>query len=247
MTIDFEERPSDSPYIESVTRGRTLGAGETIRPGETHWHLVFTRLHGQLMPFVVGPWSSSGVVQYGPDAEILWVKFSLGTFMPHLPTRDILNLETRLPTGTRQSFWLKSATWRLPDFENVETFVDWLVREEVLVHDPVVSAALENQAPAVADRTVRYHFLRATGQTQGHIYQMRRAQHAADLLARGRSILDTVDEAGYYDQPHLTRALKRFIGYTPAQLFQPSQAACQSVQDAAAEPDYPTDVLTEAW
>lgn len=252
MTIAFEERPSDSPYIASVTCGRTLRAGAPIRPAEVHWHMVFTRLQDQVLSFVVGPLSTAGIVHYGPDAEVLWVKFSLGTFMPHLPTRALRDHETRLPEGTRQSFWLHSTAWQLPDFENVETFVDRLVREEVLVHDPVVRDALaERDAVAdrpagIADRTVRHRFLRATGQTQAHIRQWRRAQHAADLLARGVSILDTVDAAGYFDQPHLTRALKRFIGRTPAELLRMRQTACHSVQDSAPELDYHTNVLTEA-
>jgi AraC-like DNA-binding protein len=33
------------------------------------------------------------------------------------------------------------------------------------------------------------------------------------------SILDTVYQAGYFDQAHLTRSLRRFIGQTPAQLM----------------------------
>jgi AraC-like DNA-binding protein len=37
------------------------------------------------------------------------------------------------------------------------------------------------------------------------------------------SIGDVVYQAGYADQPHLTRSLKRFIGYTPAQLAQLAQ------------------------
>jgi methylphosphotriester-DNA--protein-cysteine methyltransferase len=48
---------------------------------------------------------------------------------------------------------------------------------------------------------------------------MKRAQHAQALLQQGGSILDTVDEAGYFDQPHLTRSLKQFIGYTPVQII----------------------------
>jgi methylphosphotriester-DNA--protein-cysteine methyltransferase len=52
---------------------------------------------------------------------------------------------------------------------------------------------------------------------------MQRAQHAQALLQQGVSILDTVDEAGYFDQPHLTRSLKQFIGYTPAQIIRLSQ------------------------
>jgi AraC-like DNA-binding protein len=39
------------------------------------------------------------------------------------------------------------------------------------------------------------------------------------MLERGVPILDTVDQAGYADQPHLTRAMRRFWGYTPAQIL----------------------------
>jgi AraC-like DNA-binding protein len=38
------------------------------------------------------------------------------------------------------------------------------------------------------------------------------------LLRQGVAIFDTAEQAGYADQPHLTRSLKRLIGLTPAQL-----------------------------
>jgi AraC-like DNA-binding protein len=64
---------------------------------------------------------------------------------------------------------------------------------------------------------VQYHFLHATGLTYRKIQQITRARRAYALLEQGVSILDTVYEAGYADQPHLTRSLKRFFGQTPAQ------------------------------
>jgi hypothetical protein len=36
---------------------------------------------------------------------------------------------------------------------------------------------------------------------------------------KNESILDTVDLAGYADQPHLTGSLKRYMGQTPAQIL----------------------------
>ena len=42
---------------------------------------------------------------------------------------------------------------------------------------------------------------------------------AVALLKQGKSILDAAYEAGYYDQPHLTRSLKHYIGLTPAQVM----------------------------
>ena len=33
-----------------------------------------------------------------------------------------------------------------------------------------------------------------------------------------RPIADVVFDAGYYDQPHLTRSLRELIGYTPGEV-----------------------------
>ena len=55
--------------------------------------------------------------------------------------------------------------------------------------------------------------------TYSTIRQIERARHATRLLRAGVSIPDAVDEAGYYDQAHLTRSLKRLIGQTPAQVL----------------------------
>ena len=243
MSIIFEERLSDSPYIETVTHGYTASAGSTIRPAEVHWHMVFSKHDGRIHPLIVGPLKSSGVVSYGAGAEILWIKFKLGSFMPHLPIKQVMDVETLLPGGAGKTFWLKSSTWQFPSHENVETFIDRLVRENVLARDPMVDAALKDQPQAMPSRTVRHRFLRATGLPQNHIRQFERAQRAEALLKQGVSILDTVDAAGYFDQPHLTRALKHWIGYTPAQLLRMSQRACQTVQDSLRQPEYDTGVL----
>jgi hypothetical protein len=226
MSILFEERLSDSPYVETVTRGRTALDGSTIRPAETCCHMVLRRLNGKVDLLVVGPWTSAGVISYTEGAELLWIKFKLGTFLPHLPTRHLLDRETILPGAARRSFWLDGSAWQFPDYENADTFVKRLVRAGVLACDPVVNAALQDHQDhqeEMPSRTVRHRFLRATGLNASRIRQVKRAQHAQALLRQGVSILDTVDEAGYFDQPHLTRSLKQFIGYTPAQIIRSSQ------------------------
>ena len=223
MSFIYEERSSDSPYVETITQGRTASDGSTIRPAECHWHMVLVRLNGNVQLLVVGPLTTAGVLPYTEGAEILWIKFKLGTFMPHLPTRDFLDVETILPGAASNSFWLKGSAWQFPDNNNAETFIDRLVRDDVLVCDPVVNATLQDHLPEMPSRTVRHRFLRATGLTQSHIRQMKRAQQAEALLQQGVSILDTVYEVGYFDQPHLTRSLKRWIGHTPAQIIRLSK------------------------
>lgn len=217
MSLVYEERLSDSPYVELITHGRTIGSSSTVRPSEVNWHMVFVKYNGQAQPLVVGPLTSSGVVNFTEGVELLWIKFKLGTFMPHLPVKDFLDVETGIPTASSKSFWLKGSAWQFPSFENADTFVDRLVHDDILTSDPVVKAALQDETSETPSRTVRHRFLRATGLTQKHIRQFERAKYAASLLEQGVSILDTVHEAGYFDQPHLTRSLKRFIGKTPGQ------------------------------
>jgi AraC-like DNA-binding protein len=224
MSLISEERLSDSPYIESVTRGWTMKEGSTIRPAEIHWHMVFVKHSGGTLPLVVGPLTSSGTASWGEGGEILWIKFKLGVFMPHLPAKNYLDGEQTLPDASSERFWWKGAARQFPTYENVETFIERLVRDDDLVRDPVVDAALQDQPVEISARTVRHRFLQATGQTQSHIRQYERAIKAASLLRHGVSILDTVFETGYFDQPHLTRSLKQFVGHTPAQIIRDSQS-----------------------
>jgi hypothetical protein len=227
VTIISEDRFSDSPYVDLVSRGWTVSDGSAIRPAECNWHMVFVKHPGGAIPYVVGPLKTSGVATWGAGAEILWIRFRLGTFMPHMRVKHYLDVETALPGAASRKFWLKGSSWQFPDYENVETFVNKLMRDEILVRDPVVHAVLQGHPQDMASRTVRDRFLRTTGLTQTHIYQVERAKRAAALLRQGFSILDTVDEAGYFDQPHLTRALKHWIGYTPAQIASTSIATSQ--------------------
>lgn len=246
MTIFAETRPSGSDLIEAVTHGKTLAPGASLRPAEAHWHMVFARQDDWQQAFLVGPWSSAGEVSYGGRAEILWIKFKLGVFMPHLPTLRFRDTELILPPAAgRATFWLHGSAWQFPDFEDVESFVGRLVREGTLVRDPLVQESLRDQAwggqasqagsppgklpsgamppgasPPVASRTLRHRFLQSAGLSHSQIFQFQRALHAADLLERGVPILDVVFAAGYYDQPHLTRALKHWVGRTPGEISQ---------------------------
>jgi methylphosphotriester-DNA--protein-cysteine methyltransferase len=112
----------------------------------------------------------------------------------------------------------------------------------MLAHDPVVEAALQGYPveKTLTIRTVQRHFLGATGLTQAAIHQIERAHRAAELLQRGVSILDTVHQAGYSDQPHLTKSLKRLLGRTPAQLagIRNPQARTRGVDSGGAGTSY---------
>jgi hypothetical protein len=224
LFVDLKSRNSDSPFAELIQHGRVGRDGSTIRPAEIHWHLVVSRYRGHAFMVLGGPLTASGVVTVPEGAEIVWIKLKLGAFMPHLPTRDFVDAETILPEASSRSFWLHGSAWPFPDYENADTFLDRLAADGTLLRDPLVHEVLEGSPQELSARTIRHRFQRATGLTHRQVRQFERAQQATALLERGVPILDAVFEAGYYDQPHLTRALKHWIGLTPAQI-QPSTHA----------------------
>jgi hypothetical protein len=160
---------------------------------------------------------------YMADAEFLYITFKLGTFMPHLPVRNLLDVGTALPQATNKSFWLNGSAWQFPDYENADTFVDRLVRAGLLMCDGIVDAVLQGHPQELSPRSTQRRFLLATGLTQRYIHHVERARRAAVLLQQGAPVLDTVYQSGYFDQPHMTRALKHLIGQTPAQISRLNQ------------------------
>ncbi len=219
MTFVAEGRLSDSPYVDSIWRGRADADHTLMCPADGRWNLCFTNLNGRMQISAEGAMSKAVPKTHIEGVDWLVIKFKLGVFLPGVPARKYLDGAALLPEAARQSFWLHSSAWEMPDYENADTFVDWLVRDDAVQLNPVVSTALQDRPQTVAERTLRHHFLRTIGLTQSHIRQIERARDAMTLLQHDVSILDVVDRLGYADQPHLTRSLKRFMGYTPTQVM----------------------------
>ncbi|HLY29286.1 MAG TPA: AraC family transcriptional regulator [Aggregatilineales bacterium] len=225
MSAVFEHRSSESPYVEIIWRGRVEKDYSPLCPADVRWNLLFVKNREKVRISAEGPTTRSRLKNQFEGNQFLVIKFKLGVYMPYLPAIDLVDGDAVLPKAAGKSFSVNGSAWQLPSYENVETFVDRLVRSGVLIVDPLVSAVLQDQPQELSDRSVRRRFLYATGLTPRAIRQIERAQHAAALLEKGASILDATYEAGYADQPHLTRSLKRFYGQTPAQLSRVAELA----------------------
>ncbi len=218
MNFFSEGRASDSPYVEMIWRGRAGRDYAPICPADSRWNLLFLKEHGRVQVSVEGPLTKARPTIQAEGTEWLVIKFTPGTFLSSLPVSTLVNAEAVLPLMAKNSFWLDGSTWHVPEYEHVETFVARLARGEVLLHDPVVNAVLQDRPQELSSRTVRRRFLRATGLTPKAFEQIERAKQAAVLLEQGVSLLDAAYQTGYADQPHMTRSLKRYIGYTPAHI-----------------------------
>ena len=218
MFLFEEDRGSDSPFVETIWRTQSESAGTFLSRAVSSWEIVVMRQHNRTGITVRGPETKATTAHCPPNAEFVGITLKLGAFMPLLPTGDRLDGEVILPLATKRSFWLNGSVWQFPDYDTADTFVERLVRDGLLMREPLVDAALQGHLKELSRRTIQRRFLRATGLTLSFVRQIERARKAEVLLEQGISLLDTVLEAGYADQSHLTRSLKRLIGQTPAQI-----------------------------
>lgn len=229
MIFRFEERPSDSPLVERVWRARSERVGSFTSLASSHRELIVARIDGHLRLTLRAPETRATTAHCAVEGEWVGIILKLGAHVPHLGDGARPDSALDLPEATDRTFWLAGAAWEYPTYDHADTFVARLVRAGLLVRDPVVAAALEYQPQELSPRSLQRHFVRATGLPHGGIRQIERARHAATLLLGGLPILETAARAGYADQAHLTRALKRFIGQTPARLLGPDRDDAMSL------------------
>jgi hypothetical protein len=219
VLITFADRSSDSPFVERVWRSHSDRAGIFHSMAACHWGMVVTRLKGERFLTVRGPETRATLADCPAEGEWFGVHFKLGTFMPLMRSGVLRDRnDVTLANVTKRSFLLNGSAWEFPNFENMETFVERLVRGGLVVIDRSIEGVLRGQAQSFTERTEQRRVLQVTGLTRGTIYQIERARRAVVLLRRGIPILDVVYEEGYFDQAHLTRSLQRFVGQTPARI-----------------------------
>jgi hypothetical protein len=217
--LTFSDRPSDSPFVDRIWRSRSERGGTFVSIAQSHFEIAVTRLRGRTFVTLRGPETTATMAACPAEGEWLGIRFKLGTFMPGLmPAQLSDRRDVTLSDATTRAFWLNGSAWEYPDFENADTFVTRLARQGIIARDFAVGAMLDGEHAKWPIRSAQRHFVRSTGITHRTLRQIERARYATTLLKQGVSILDSVDAAGYFDQPHLTRSLRTLIGATPAQI-----------------------------
>src|SRR5262245_13153789 len=89
MFIIFEDRPSDSPFVERIWRCHSSRGGTCPSMAASHWGMVVTRLQGETFLTVCGPETMATTVDCPAEGECVAIRFKLGTFMPHVPSRNL--------------------------------------------------------------------------------------------------------------------------------------------------------------
>lgn len=217
--LAFEDRPSDSPFIERVWQSRSETGGSFRSIAACHWEMVVIRHEGTTSIRVRGPESRPSVAECPAEGEWFAIRFKLGTFTPLFPASALRDRQdAALPAASSRSFWLHGSSWEYPNFENAEVFVGRLVRSGLVMQDRLIADALSGAPARAVARTRQRRFLAVTGLTEGTIRQIERARRAIRLLRQGSPIAAAAYAAGYFDQAHLTRSVGRWVGLTPAEV-----------------------------
>ncbi|MBE2319613.1 helix-turn-helix transcriptional regulator [Solirubrobacter sp. CPCC 204708] len=218
MGLTFETRLSDSPWIASVWTCRSEQVAEMTSVATETWGLVFWEQDGTAHATVTGPERRSGTAPVPEDASFVGIQFAVGTSLRAVATPALVDSGILLPGVTRRAFWLDGRRWETPHPDDAEALVARMVRRGAVVRDPVVTDVLRGARPAYSDRTLERRFRAATGLSRGAVRQIERVRAAAQRLIAGEGVDDVVAELGYYDQPHLARALRRYVGRTALEL-----------------------------
>jgi AraC-like DNA-binding protein len=219
----IDEWGSDSGFVEKAWRTRSEPEPFFISIAASRWQMVVTTQRDITQLVVRGPETRATVTAIPADAEFFGIVFSLGTFVPAMPLARLVDRVVTLPAATPSSVWLDGSRWEIPTAGNADVFVDRLVRQGLVLRDPVVAESLQADVDGVSTRTLQRRVARATGLTRRTIRQIERAEKAVEALGRGVSPHDAALQLGYADQAHLIRSLQRFIGQTPAQVVHSSR------------------------
>ena len=115
MFLTFNERPSDSPYVERVWRSQSHSAGVFLSVAASHFEIAVTRHRGLIFLTVRGPETRATPAECPAEGEWLGIRFRLGTFMPAFMPGDLKDRrDVTLPGAATRSFWLCGSAWDTP-------------------------------------------------------------------------------------------------------------------------------------
>lgn len=216
----LQDRASDHPLVERIWRCHPDRGDAFLSIAANSFEMVFTRLREKISLTLRGPETAATLLDCPAEGRWLGIRFKPGTYLrPFFPGSLRDHRDVTLASATGQSFWLNGSVVESPRFDNAEYLVKRLAKSGILSRDPIVEDTLLRRPRELSLRSAQRRFLRSTGVAYATFRQIERARYATILLREGVPILDVVSRLGYFDQAHLTRSLRRFIGQAPAKVM----------------------------
>ncbi|HSD56416.1 MAG TPA: helix-turn-helix domain-containing protein [Candidatus Saccharimonadales bacterium] len=173
------------------------------------WGFVFSKFGNTYRIQLVGPRTTPTTAHFR-DGEYFWsIVMNADVNLTGYAKKDLLNKVIELKTTDGQSFVLADKTLQIPQYSELDTFVERLIQENILYITPIAAASQRDQ-----QRKAK----RFTGLTPKQIEQAARVERAIILMDGSYSLSWVATEAGFADQAHMNRDFRRLVGYSPAEI-----------------------------
>lgn len=217
--MGYRFRESASPLVGVVWEAVATESGHYTEAANEFWGLSFEQpASGRFSATLIGPSVAPRQLVIDGPGRSWGVEFPPHVFLRRVAKLDVLGELRELPSDGR---FFEIAGVRLPvvDYDHMESLVEALHAQGVLMSDPAVAAALAGGSAGYSPRQLRRRSAYATGLGPKRIAQFQRARAAYRLLSAGVPLATAAREAGFSDQAHMTRAMRVVSGLTPARIL----------------------------
>ena len=216
MTQKHERRASPSPYIDTVRRSTSTTDGIYLVTPDGSWDLITAmKADGTRTIFVTGQSSQPNRLPYRAGESSVVISFAAGAYLTPFRGASLTDSYVLLTVHDANHFELAGHILPIPTFENAEELIGQMVYAGLLVSDAIVESVMQGNPKSASKRSIERHFKTTTGISPKKMANIRRAQHAVRLLKKGTDPSTAAMDAGYYDQPHLTKELKQLMDSSP--------------------------------
>ena len=219
MSFKRLQRKSPTPIIAKIWQAYDIDDEPYITGADGGWNIIIVKDSMHIEVLICTPSSLPSTIHAMRGKEVLGIQLEVGTFVP-LPSRTcLINTIIRYTCDSQDHFKYSGSAFEIPRYENVEQFIQKLVRQQVLHTDKVVTDTLAGVRGLISNRTIERHFKATTGMSYTYIAQIIRAQKSTEALRSQQPIVRVALDFGYADQSHMTRQIKHFLGHTPLQIL----------------------------
>jgi hypothetical protein len=220
MGLIFNAVAGELPLVQRVWSASCHAATGFVSAVKSSSMICFARSGDRLTVHLHGPETMGASLTCPEGWEFFGVELRLGAYLPlHPPSGLTDRKDAPLPVLPGNRIVLDNREWEMPTEQNVDVFVNRLVRAGLLIFDPLVDEIRHGERPrGMSERIAQIRFRRAVGISHRKLVSIEQARHAAQLLTAGRSIAEVVTVCGYYDHPQLARAMRWATGHTPGEL-----------------------------
>lgn len=217
MTQIHTSRPSLHPLIDRVWETKNVADGTYLATPDGAWDfIVMIQADGSRNMAIAGQATKSVQVPYQAGTGGVVVSFAPDAYLPYTPGEKLLDRMEFLPNTDEGHFEYQGHVFAFPTFETAEEVVNEMIAKGLIASDELIRSLQEGVPKAASTRAFQRHFLKATGLTQKQFQQIKRAQQAVTLLKEGKKPIEAAMDAGYSDQPHLAKSLKKIMESKPS-------------------------------